>query len=108
MSDTRCRIRDAGYGMQDVRESLWIPYPESRIPYPEIQHPVSVASQRNISEKYDASLCRRTDRGPIHIKIYTEATWGTFASMDFFVDGAKVTVQKVTSASRQWSRHDVC
>ncbi len=31
MLDTGCKIRDAGYGMQDVRESLLIPYPGSRI-----------------------------------------------------------------------------
>ncbi len=31
----RCGIRDAGYRMQDVRESLLIPYPESRILYPQ-------------------------------------------------------------------------
>ncbi len=34
MQDAGYGMQDAGYGMQDVRESLLIPYPESRILYP--------------------------------------------------------------------------
>ncbi len=53
MLDAGYGIQDAGCRMQDVRESLLIPYPESRIQNPEsriqnpesrILHPVSVAS----------------------------------------------------------------
>ena len=34
MRDTRYGMQDAGYGMQEGRESLLIPYPESKIQNP--------------------------------------------------------------------------